>query len=155
MVGPNQTVLLPCITVLFLTRRRQEVLTVTYAVIAKEIRPHQCLAHSRTLPWSLRQVPNTGMFKYVNACCELHDTIDRICPLHRWWTCSHSCLCSKLLEDDDDNNLWRRISRRRQFIEFIMFAIANPIILSFIIALISRLCRDPRLYSDLKLCVCL
>ena len=50
LVAPNQTVALPCITVLFLTRRRQEVLTVTYAVIAKEIRPHQCLAHSRTLP---------------------------------------------------------------------------------------------------------
>ena len=77
LVGPNQTVLLPCITVLFLTRRRQDVLTGTYALIAKEIRPHQCLAHSRTrtLPRSLRQVSNTGMLKYVNCTIRLIESV--------------------------------------------------------------------------------
>ena len=69
------TVLLACITVLYLTRRRQDVLTGTYAVIAKEIRPHQCLAHSRTLPWSLRQVSNTGMFKYINCTIRLIESV--------------------------------------------------------------------------------
>ena len=69
------TVLFPCITVLFLTRRRQDVLTGTYALIAKEIRPHQCLAHSRTLPWSLRQVYNTGMFKYITCTIRLIESV--------------------------------------------------------------------------------
>ena len=109
---------------------------------------------SRTLPHTA-MIPSASIQYWYVQVHQLHYTIDRICPLHRWWPCSHSCLCSKLLEDDDDNNLWRRISRCRQFIEFVMFAIANPIILTFIISLISRLCRDPRLYSDLKLCVCL
>ena len=49
---------------------------------------------SRTLPHTAMIPSASTQYWYVQV-RQLHYTIDRICPLHRWWPCSHSCLCSK------------------------------------------------------------